>query len=161
MKEHKLHCDIHPGDKVIFNTSTGWMMWNWLITCLASKASIVLLDGSLFHPKPRYIFDLIDSEKITFWGTSAKYIEVIEKLKLEPKKTHSLKSLKTIASTGSPLSDESFNYIYNLVKDDVHLTSISGGTDIIGCFVQGNPNLPVWPVEIQVKGLGMDVDIFN
>ena len=161
LKEHQLHCDIHPGDKVIFNTSTGWMMWNWLITCLASKASIVLLDGSLFHPKPRYIFDLIDSEKITFWGTSAKYIEVIEKLKLEPKKTHSLKSLKTIASTGSPLSDESFNYIYNLVKDDVHLTSISGGTDIIGCFVQGNPNLPVWPGEIQVKGLGMDVDIFN
>jgi acetoacetyl-CoA synthetase len=162
LKEHQLHCDIHPGDKVIFNTSTGWMMWNWLITCLASKASIVLLDGgSLFYPKPRYIFDLIDSEKITFWGTSAKHIEGIEKLKLAPKKTHSLKSLKTIASTGSPLSDESFNYIYSLVKEDVHLTSISGGTDIIGCFVQGNPNLPVWPGEIQVKGLGMDVDIVN
>ena len=160
-KEHRLHCDIQPGDKVIYNTSTGWMMWNWLLSCLGSEASIVLFDGGLFNPKPRFIFDLIDNEKISFWGTSAKYIEALQKLKLNPLKTHSLKSLKSISSTGSPLSEESFEYIYSKVKNDVHLTSISGGTDIIGCFVQGNPNMPVWPGEIQVKGLGMDIDIFN
>ena len=160
-KEHKLHCDIKPGDKVIYNTSSGWMMWNWLLSCLGSGASIILFDGGIFSPRPKFIFDLIDQEEITFWGTSAKYIEAIEKLKLTPRKTHNLKKLKTISSTGSPLSEESFKYIYREVKNDVHLTSISGGTDIVGCFVQGNPNMPVFPGEIQVKGLGMDVDIFD
>ncbi len=160
-KEHKLHCDIKPGDNIIYNTSSGWMMWNWLLSCLGSGASIVLFDGGIFSPKPKFIFDLIDKEDITFWGTSAKYIEALEKLKLNPINTHNLKNLKTISSTGSPLSEESFKYIYEKVKSDVHLTSISGGTDIVGCFVQGNPNMPVWPGEIQVKGLGMDVDVFN
>ena len=161
LKEHKLHCDIQSGDKVIYNTSTGWMMWNWLVSCLASEASIVLFDGGLFSPRPKFIFDLIDKEKITFWGTSAVYIQALEKLKLNPKKTHSLKSLKTISSTGSPLSEESFYYVHSQIKEDVHLTSISGGTDIVGCFVQGNPNMSVWPGEIQVKGLGMAIDVLN
>ena len=143
LKEHKLHCDIQPGDKVIYNTSTGWMMWNWLVSCLASEASIILFDGGLFSPRPKFIFDLIDKEKITFWGTSSIYIQALEKLKLNPMKTHSLKSLKTISSTGSPLSEESFYYVYSQIKEDVHLASISGGTDIELVCKNNFPSQPI------------------
>ncbi|MGH7489190.1 MAG: AMP-binding protein, partial [bacterium] len=132
LKEHQLHCDIRPDDLVFYFTTTGWMMWNWLAGALASQATIVVYDGSPVHPGPAALFDLVDELGITLFGTSAKFIDTARRAGLQPSKTHDLKTLRTITSTGSPLTPENFDYVYENVKDDVHLASISGGTDICG-----------------------------
>jgi len=160
-KEHQLHCNIQPNDKVFYFTTCGWMMWNWLVSCLASKATIYLYDGSPFYPNYEHLFNIIEKEKITFFGTGAKYLDNLKQNKIQINKKFKLENLKTIVSTGSPLVHETFRYVYNNIKKDVHLASISGGTDIVSCFVLGNPNVPVHAGEIQCKGLGMDVAIFN
>ena len=160
-KEHTLHCEINENDKVFYFTTCGWMMWNWLITCLASKSTIVLYDGSPFYPNIDYLFEIAERENINFFGTGAKYIDYLRQNKINIKKEYNLSKLKTIASTGSPLVQESFNYVYDKIKNDVHLASISGGTDIVSCFMLGNPLKPVHSGEIQCAGLGMDIDVFN
>jgi len=160
-KEHQLHSNINEKDKVFYFTTCGWMMWNWLISSLASKASIILYDGSPFFPKNDYLFEIANKENITFFGTGAKYIDYLKQNKIIIKERYKLKKLKTIASTGSPLVQESFNYVYEDIKSNVHLASISGGTDIVSCFVLGNPSKSVNSGEIQCAGLGMDVDIFD
>ena len=139
----------------------GWMMWNWLVSSLASKASIVLYDGSPFTPNYEHLFEISEKEKITFFGTGAKYIDVLKNKKINIKKKFNLNNLKIVASTGSPLVNESFEYVYDFIKKDVHLASISGGTDIVSCFVLGNPSLDVFSGEIQCAGLGMEVDVFD
>jgi acetoacetyl-CoA synthetase len=161
LKEHQLHCDIHPGDRVFYFTTCGWMMWNWLVSALASEATLLLYDGSPFHPAPHVLFDFADEAGMTLFGTSAKFIDAANKVGLEPIRTHRLTSLRTMTSTGSPLAPESFDYVYRAIKPDLHLASISGGTDIISCFVGGNPCGPVWRGEIQARALGMDVDVFD
>lgn len=161
LKELKLHTNITDNDIVFYYTSPAWMMWNWFTTSLALGATIVLYDGAPFFPKKSHLFDLIDQEKISVFGTSANYISLCEKSHLVPKQTHQLTSLKTILSTGSPLLPENFDYVYEQIKPDVHLASISGGTDIISCFALGNPMLPVYRGELQSIGLGMKVKIFN
>ncbi len=161
LKEHQLLCDIKPGDAVFYFTTCGWMMWNWLVTALASGATILLYDGSPFHPDGRVLFDFIAAERGSFFGTSAKYIDALAKAGVAPARTHDLSAVRTIASTGSPLSPEGFDYVYQHIKADVCLSSISGGTDIISCFVGGNPIGPVWPGEIQARGLGMAVEIYD
>jgi acetoacetyl-CoA synthetase len=161
LKEHQLHCDIRRDDRVFYFTTCGWMMWNWLVTVLASDAAIVLYDGSPFHPDGNRLFDLADRVGITLLGTSAKHLDLLRKAGLTPRTTHDLGSIRTITSTGSPLSPESFDFVYESIKTDVHLASISGGTDIVSCFVGGNPAAPVWRGEIQVAGLGMNVDVFD
>jgi acetoacetyl-CoA synthase len=137
------------------------MMWNWLVTVLASNATLMLYDGSPFHPGTRRLFDLVDRQRITLLGVSAKFIDAVRKSGLEPRRTHDLSSVRTMTSTGSPLAAESFDFVYRSIKPDVHLASISGGTDIVSCFVGGNPNAPVWRGEIQCAALGMDVDVFD
>ncbi len=159
--EQRLQCDIKPGDVVFYFTTCGWMMWNWLVSALACGASLVLYDGSPFHPKPDRLWDLVDELGITFFGTSAKFIDASRKANVVPRETHSLASLRTIASTGSPLVDEGFEYVYDSVKSDLHLASISGGTDICGCFVAGDPTRPVYRGEIQGPVLGMAVDVYD
>ena len=161
LKEHQLHCDINRGDRVFYFTTCGWMMWNWLVTTLASGATVVLYDGSPFFPKPNRLFALADRTSMTLFGTSAKFLDAVKKSGLRPRAEQSLDALRTITSTGSPLAPESFDFVYEQVKADVHLASISGGTDIVGCFVLGNPNGPVWRGEIQGPGLGMAVDVFD
>jgi acetoacetyl-CoA synthetase len=160
-KEHQLHCDIKKGDNVFYFTTCGWMMWNWLISSLASKASIVLFDGSPMFKKEDLLLKIADKEKITLLGVSAKYIDALRKLKPALKYRYKLNKLKTICSTGSPLSNDGFKYVYQNIKKDVHLASISGGTDIVSCFVLGNLYQPVYMGEIQNKGLALNVDIFN
>lgn len=161
LKELALHTDIHRDDVVFYYTTCGWMMWNWLISTLALGATVVLYDGSPFAPKPDILFDIAESEKISIFGTSAKYIAALEKAGCKPRETHQLNALKAVLSTGSPLAHESFDYVYRDIKTDICLSSISGGTDIISCFALGNPTLPVHRGELQCKGLGMAVDIFN
>jgi acetoacetyl-CoA synthetase len=161
LKEHQLQCDIEAGDRVFYFTTCGWMMWNWLVSALASEATILLYDGSPFHPGPHTLFDFADASDMTLFGTSAKFIDAINKAGLEPMATHRLESLRTMTSTGSPLAAESFDYVYAKVKRDIHLASISGGTDIISCFVGGNPTGPVWKGEIQARALGMRVEVFD
>ena len=161
LKEHRLHCDIKPGDRVFYYTTLGWMMWNWLVTALASEATLLLYDGSPFHPSGNVLFDLADAEEMTFFGTSAKYIDALHKQGYHPGHSHKLASLRTIASTGSPLAPESFEYVYRSIKADVHLASIAGGTDLISCFMLGVPTQPVWRGEIQARGLGMAVEVFD
>ncbi len=161
LKEHQLHCDIHPGDRVFYFTTLGWMMWNWLVTVLASRATILLYDGSPFHPDGNRLFTFADDSGMTLFGTSAKFIDAVAKAGLRPRETHSLAAMRTMTSTGSPLGPESFDFVYAHVKPDVHLASISGGTDIVGCFVGGNPTGPVWRGEIQCRALGMAVDVWN
>ena len=161
LKEHQLHCDIQPGDRVFYFTTCGWMMWNWLVTALASEATLLLYDGSPFHPDGRVLFDFADASGMTLFGTSAKFIDAVSKAGLAPAETHSLASVRTITSTGSPLVAESFDFVYSRIKQDVHLASISGGTDIVSCFVGGNPTGPVWRGEIQARGLGMDVEVYD
>jgi len=161
VKEHRLQSDIHPGDRVFYFTTCGWMMWNWLVSALAQGATLLLYDGSPFYPDGNVLWDYAADEKCTLFGTSAKYIDALANAGLRPKDTHDLAALRTIASTGSPLAPESFDYIYDAVKTDVHLASIAGGTDIISCFVLGDPTGPVWRGEIQRPGLGMAVDVFD
>ena len=161
LKEHRLHCDIKPGSRVFYFTTCGWMMWNWLMSALASEATLVLYDGSPFYDDGAVLFDLADSARINVFGTSAKFIDACDKAGLEPARSHSLASVDTILSTGSPLRPEGFDYVYESVKADVCLASMSGGTDLIGCFVGGNPTGPVWRGEIQVPALGMKVEVFD
>jgi acetoacetyl-CoA synthetase len=161
VKEHQLHCDIGSDDRVLYVTTCGWMMWNWLVTVLASGATVVLYDGSPFHPRVARLFELVDRLRVTLFGTSAKFLDAVRKAGYRPTEHHTFASLRTIASTGSPLLPESFDFVYESIKTDVHLASISGGTDIVSCFVGGNPAAPVWRGEIQARGLAMDVDVFD
>ena len=160
-KEHQLHCDIREGDNVFYFTTCGWMMWNWLVSVLASKASIVLFDGSPMYKKDDLLLKIAEKEKITLFGISAKYVDALRKSKPTLKYNYKLPKLRTICSTGSPLSNDGFKYVYENIKKNVHLSSISGGTDIVSCFVLGNLYQPVILGEIQNKGLGMNVDVFN
>ncbi|MFQ5742281.1 MAG: acetoacetate--CoA ligase [Acidobacteriota bacterium] len=159
--EHQLMCDVKPGDRIFYFTTCGWMMWNWLASGLASEATLLLYDGNPVAPGPEVLFDYAEAEKMTLFGTSAKYLDALRNAGLEPRSSHDLSSLRTITSTGSPLAPEGFDYVYERIKQDVCLSSISGGTDIIGCFVGGNPIGPVWRGEIQARSLGMAVDIFD
>ena len=161
LKEHQLHCNIKENDNVFYFTTCGWMMWNWLISALASKASIVLFDGFPMYKKDDLLIKIAEKEKITLFGVSAKYIDTLRKKKKNFRKIYKLSKLKTICSTGSPLSSDCFKYVYSNIKKDVHLASISGGTDIVSCFVLGNLYQSVNAGEIQNKGLGMDVHVFN
>ena len=161
LKELALHSDLQRQDCIFYFTSCGWMMWNWLVSGLALGSTIVLYDGSPFCPHPGSLLDLIDRERISIFGVGAKYISAVEKSGLEPGRSHSLASLRTILSTGSPLSPDSFDFVYSKIKPDVHLASISGGTDIVSCFALGNPTGPVYRGELQVPGLGMRVDVFG
>ena len=161
LKEHQLHCDIKENDNVFYFTTCGWMMWNWLISVLASRASIVLFDGSPIYKKEDLLLRIANKENITLLGVSAKYIDALRKTKKNFKKLYKLPKLRTICSTGSPLSEDSFNYVYKNIKKNIHLASISGGTDIVSCFVLGNLYQPVYSGEIQNKGLGMDIRVFN
>ncbi|MFZ1107767.1 MAG: acetoacetate--CoA ligase [Rhodomicrobium sp.] len=161
MKEHQLHCDIRDGDRLFYFTTLGWMMWNWLVTGLASGATLALYDGSPFHPDGNVLFDYIDEAGINVFGTSAKWIDSVKKAGLRPRQTHKLTTMRMMISTGSPLSPESFEFVYDDIKPDVDLASISGGTDICSCFVLGNPLMPVYSGEIQGPGLGMAVDVFD
>ncbi len=161
LAEQKLQCDIKPGDRVFWFTTCGWMMWNWLATALACEATLLLYDGSPFHPSGNVIFDLADAERMTWFGTSAKFIDACNKAGLAPVKTHKLSTVRGIGSTGSPLVAEGFDYVYRNVKADVHLASVSGGTDLVGCLVGGNPLGPVWRGEIQAPMLGMAIDAFD
>ena len=161
LKEHQLHTDLRRGDKLFYFTTCGWMMWNWLVTGLASGVTLLLYDGSPTYPGPSVLFDLADAEAMTVFGTSAKYIDALNKADTTPMKTHRLTSLRAMTSTGSPLVPESFDYVYRSIKKDLLLSSISGGTDIVSCFVLGDPTLPVYRGEIQRRGFGMHVQVFN
>ena len=161
MKEHQLHCDIKPDDRVFYFTTCGWMMWNWQVTALASNATLLTYDGSPFYPDGNVLWNYADEEKMTLFGTAAKYIDAIKKANLRPKDTHKLTTVRTLTSTGSPLVHESFDYIYDAIKSDLHLSSISGGTDIVSCFVIGNNISPVYRGEIQGAGLGYAMDVFD
>jgi acetoacetyl-CoA synthetase len=160
-KEHQLHCDIKEGDNIFYFTTCGWMMWNWLVSVLASRASIVLFDGSPMYKNEDLLLKIAKQEKITLFGVSAKYIDALRKSKPTLKYKYKLSKLRTICSTGSPLSNDGFKYVYANIKKNVYLSSISGGTDIVSCFVLGNLYQPVISGEIQNKGLGLDVHIFN
>ncbi|NBB03835.1 acetoacetate--CoA ligase [Pseudomonas monteilii] len=161
LKEHGLHNDLKADDVLFYYTTCGWMMWNWLASGLAIGATLVLYDGSPFHPGPERLLDLIDAEGIHAFGTSPKYLAALEQAGLEPAASHNLASLRLLLSTGSPLSPHSYDYVYSKIKADLCLASMSGGTDIVSCFVLGNPTLPVRRGEIQCKGLGMAVEVWN
>ena len=161
LKEHRLHTDLNRSDTLFYFTTCGWMMWNWLVSGLASGCAIVLYDGSPFHPRRSELIDLIDAEGISVFGVSAKYLSALEKFGVKPRESHALPKLRSVLSTGSPLAPESFHYVYRDFKPDVALASISGGTDIVSCFALGNPLLPVYPGELQCKGLGMAIDVFD
>ncbi len=161
LKELRLHTNISQDDTVFYFTTCGWMMWNWLVSNLAIGATIVLYDGTPFYPSPNAMWDMVDELGITHFGTSAKFIDACRQEGLSPTNTNSLETLRTILSTGSPLVEESFDYVYNQIKSDVQLASISGGTDIISCFAGGSPTLPVYRGELQCIGLGMDVAAFD
>ena len=161
LKEHKLHCEVKPGDNVFYFTTCGWMMWNWLLTFLASKASIVLFDGFPMYKKDDLLLKIAEDEKISLFGVSAKYIDQLRKININVKSKFKLNKLKTICSTGSPLSADNFKYVYNNIKKNVHLASIAGGTDLVSCFVLGNIYSPVYKGQIQNNGLGMNTDVFS
>ena len=160
-KELQIHSDVKENDRVFYFTTCGWMMWNWLVGALSSKATILLFDGFPMYKKDDLLFEFASEEQITLFGISAKYIDALSNNGVVPKNNHDFSKLRTICSTGSPLSKDGFRYVYNNIKKDVHLASISGGTDIVSCFVLGNLFQPVYSGEIQNRGLGMDVDIFN
>lgn len=161
LKEHQLHCDIKPGERVFYFTTCGWMMWNWLVSALASGATLVLYDGSPFYPDGNVLWDLARDEQVSLFGTSAKYLDALHKQGYTPIRTHQLPALRLICSTGSVLSPEGFDYVYQGIKQDVLLSSIAGGTDICSCFVIGNPISPVYRGESQGRGLGLAVQVFN
>ncbi|NAZ95102.1 acetoacetate--CoA ligase [Vibrio toranzoniae] len=161
LKEHQLHCDVKPNDRVFYYTTCGWMMWNWHVSALASGACLVIFDGSPVYPQSNVLWDLAQSADVSLFGTSAKYLEAIEKAELSPIDSHYLPHLRTLCSTGSVLYSEQFDYVYKHIKQDLHLASISGGTDICGCFVLGNPISPVYRGECQQAGLGVDIKVFN
>ncbi|MET3661673.1 acetoacetate--CoA ligase [Aquamicrobium ahrensii] len=161
LKEHRLHAGLEQGDRFFYFTTCGWMMWNWLVTGLASGATLLLYDGSPFYPDGNALFDYADAEKMTYFGTSAKFIDSVRKAGLRPIDSHDLASVRTISSTGSPLSPQDFRFVYDGIGKDVHLASISGGTDIVSCFVLGVPTEPVWEGEIQAAGLGMAMDVWD
>ncbi|MCK6265700.1 acetoacetate--CoA ligase [Vibrio sp. ZSDE26] len=160
-KEHQLHCDIQPLDRVFYYTTCGWMMWNWHVSTLASGATLVIYDGSPMYPSADSLWRLAQEAKVSLFGTSAKYLQALEKSPLIPNESYNLEALKTLCSTGSVLYSTQFDYVYRAIKSDLHLASISGGTDICGCFVLGSPINPVYQGECQVKGLGLDVAVFN
>ena len=159
--EHRLHCDVRPGDRVFYFTTAGWMMWNWLAAGLAAEATLIVFDGSPFYPDGSQLFDLVDQNGITLLGVSAKFIDSVSSAGLRPIETHNLKTLRTVCSTGSPLSPEGFTHVYDSWKEDIHLASISGGTDLCGCLVGGNPNKPVFAGQIQGPILGQEIDVLN
>lgn len=161
LKELLLHCDLKRDDRIYYFTTLGWMMWNWVVSSLAVGAGVVLYDGSPFYPDPGAIFQLAEDEKMTIFGTSARYIAAVQNAGLRPKEKYDLSSLKTMCSTGSPLAEESFRFVYSEVKRDIDLASISGGTDIISCFALGCPIIPVYEGELQCRGLGMAVESFD
>ncbi|MEI7968322.1 MAG: acetoacetate--CoA ligase [Betaproteobacteria bacterium] len=161
LKEHQLQTDLKAGDRLFYFTTCGWMMWNWLASGPATGATLLLYDGSPFYPGPNALWDLAAQERMTVFGTSAKYIDAINKLRLKPRETHDLSALRTMTSTGSPLVAEGYDYVYANIKDDLLLSSISGGTDIVSCFVLGSPWVPVWRGEIQCRGLGMKVEVYD
>lgn len=160
-KEHQLHVDLTPSDTLFFFTTCGWMMWNWLVSALACKCTIVLFDGSPFHPSPEAMFDICEREKVSVFGISAKFLGSAQKADVLPARSHNLMHMRMLISTGSPLTQEGFQYFYHDIKPDCHLVSMSGGTDIISCFMLGNPNLPVYEGELQCAGLGMAVEIWD
>ena len=161
LKEHQLHTDVRRDDRLFYFTTCGWMMWNWLASGLASEATLMLYDGSPFYPDGNVLFDFAAEDGITHFGTSAKYIDALAKAGLRPGTTHALPAMRVMTSTGSPLAPEGFDYVYSSIKKDIQLSSISGGTDIVSCFVLGCPVLPVRRGEIQARGLGMAVEVFD
>jgi acetoacetyl-CoA synthetase len=161
LKEHVLHVDLRREDRIFYFTTCGWMMWNWLVSALAVGATVVLYDGAPFAPTPNGLWTMAEQERVTVFGTSAKYLAHAEKEGLAPGNTHDLSALRTVLSTGSPLAGHSYDYVYGAIKGDVHLCNISGGTEIISCFAIGNPTLPVWRGELQARGLGMAVEVFE
>jgi acetoacetyl-CoA synthetase len=161
LKEHQLHADLHPGDRLFFFTTCGWMMWNWLASALASEATVVLFDGSPFHPDEGVLWRLASEERIALFGTSPKYLAALEKSGYRPTGQADLANLRTILSTGSPLAHEQFDFVRDAIGADIQLASISGGTDIVSCFALGNPTLPVYRGELQCRGLGMRVEVFD
>ena len=161
LKEHQLQVDIRPGDRVFYFTTCGWMMWNWLVSALASRATLLLYDGSPFYPDWGVLFGYAEAERATLFGTSAKFIDALIKHGAMPCEDYDLSALRTVTSTGSPLTAEGFDGVYERIHPDVCLSSIAGGTDIVGCFVDGNPIGPVYRGEIQARGLGMDVDVVS
>jgi acetoacetyl-CoA synthetase len=161
LKEHVLHADVGRDARLLYVTTCGWMMWNWLVSGLAAGATIVLYDGAPLAPRPEILWDLAAGERLTIFGTSAKYLALAEKAGLRPSRTHDLGALRTVLSTGSPLAPPSFDWVYEHVKRDLCLSSMSGGTDLIASFASGNPAGPVWRGELQVRALGMAVDVFD
>jgi acetoacetyl-CoA synthetase len=161
LKEHVLHCDVKPGDRVFYFTTCTWMMWNWLVSALAAEATLLLYDGSPFLGRGNILFDYAAAENMTHFGTSAKFIDSLAKAKLAPMRSHRLEALRAMLSTGSPLAPEGFDYVYANVKKDLCLSSISGGTDLVACFAAGAPILPVWRGELQCRLLGMKVQVFS
>ncbi len=161
LKELMLHTDLKRDDRLFYFTTCGWMMWNWMVSGLAVGATLVLYDGAPLAPRPEILWDLAEQEGVTVFGTSAKYLALCQKESLEPGRTHRLSALRAILSTGSPLAQHSYDYVYGSIKGDVHLASISGGTDIVSCFALGNPTAPVWRGELQCRGLGMAVDVVD
>jgi acetoacetyl-CoA synthetase len=161
LTEHVFHSDLGPGDRVFYFTTAGWMMWNWLASGLATGATLVLFDGAPTYPDANRLFDLADEVGVTFFGTSAKFLDACANAGIRPTDTHDLGTVRTLASTGSTLSPEGFRFVYDAIKSDLHLASISGGTDLCGCLVIGNPMLPVHAGEIQVPALGLAVDVVD
>ncbi len=161
LKEHQLHCDIQPDDRIFFFTTCGWMMWNWLASVLASRATVLLYDGSPFYPDTYTLWNYAEDTRMTLFGTSPKYLDALKKNDAEPGERYNLDSIRTICSTGSVLAPDSFDYVYEKIKKDVQLSSFSGGTDIVSCFIQGSPLLPVYRGECQCRGLGMAVAVLD
>jgi acetoacetyl-CoA synthetase len=161
LKEHVLHTDVKPGDRLFYFTTCGWMMWNWLASGLAAGATLILYDGSPFHPGPEVLWQLASEEGVTIFGTSPKYLAALEKAGYRPRDHHALVVLRTLLSTGSPLAPEQYDFVAGAVGADVQVASISGGTDIVSCFALGNPLLPVYRGELQSRGLGMKVEVWD